>query len=636
MSTAKDPYESYLQRASQLFDSGDVVKAGQIWQAILKKNPDHEAARAGLYRVKQYFDARATQDGLGGTKRPLPAEPAPSVAAMLPELSEIPKLLEQGCVLYDSGHVEDAIGKWDLVLQMDPGNAMAKGYINGAKRTQGHQGNSDAAAKQIRDTADFAKEIPVPEAAPVRVPPVQAAPVQVTPVLTAPPPPPAPAPAIEVDVEKFLRDGCTLYDMGQVEDALKKWERALIAEPSHALARTYVRDARKELGLPPLEENDVPTPPQESEVPEPVPLSAEEAQNDEHLEQLIREGVQLFDMGMTLEAIQKWKQVLVSSPGHQDAKAYLVMAERELNSTASAPTGTSPGITAPAKPQAAPQRMPSPALEHRTLIEMVPDPSPAAVEPPPSTPVAPPKALTAATSAPARKGLEMPRFMQGFSLPSWMNSPRIVLGAIVGIVVLIAGGIFYHKWKLDSQLRESVAAYRAEALMPVARNVQITSLEESPENILKEAERALGEDPLISYFRTQELIRINPSDGAAIQLLERARAELVKIASSSKVTLKDYEQQLQQGDLDSANKTIAQLLAQLPEDPALKERAARLFLALAQIHATKERWQDAEDCLKRGRALFPSDKSWNARLKLLENLHQMPKNERPQWVQLLG
>ena len=64
MAEAPDPFEAYLKRATDLFEAGDIVRAGQIWQAILKKVPDHQVARAGLYRVKLYFDSRATQDGL--------------------------------------------------------------------------------------------------------------------------------------------------------------------------------------------------------------------------------------------------------------------------------------------------------------------------------------------------------------------------------------------------------------------------------------------------------------------------------------------------------------------------------------------------------------------------------------------
>ena len=48
---ADDPFQAHLLRAASLFEAGDVVQAGQIWQAILKRDPTHQAARAGLYQV---------------------------------------------------------------------------------------------------------------------------------------------------------------------------------------------------------------------------------------------------------------------------------------------------------------------------------------------------------------------------------------------------------------------------------------------------------------------------------------------------------------------------------------------------------------------------------------------------------
>ena len=48
-----DPYAPYLRQADDLFANGDIVKAGQIWQAILKQQPGHTTARERLLAVKQ-------------------------------------------------------------------------------------------------------------------------------------------------------------------------------------------------------------------------------------------------------------------------------------------------------------------------------------------------------------------------------------------------------------------------------------------------------------------------------------------------------------------------------------------------------------------------------------------------------
>jgi len=603
MTIAKDPFESYLTRAAELFESGDIVQAGQIWQAILKKNPNSEVARAGLYKVKLYFDARATQDGLAGAK---PA-PAPVLTPIINP--EVDKLLEQGCTLYDAGHTEDALGRWEQALAIDPENALAKGYITRAKRAK-----ELVADNSPRDTGVIHTPESTSETAPEPIPEV------------------APEPVAEVDIEKCLRDGCTLYDMGQMEDALRKWELVLSADPNHALARTYVRDARKDMGLPALEDGALP-PTQVDPEPEAPAPALPVREDSEELDRILREGVQLYDMGMALEATGKWRQVLEVVPDHSDAIAYLAMAERDARNTM-APSGSA---SRPAAPVPAPVIIPPPISQP---IAVSAPPTPVldeTPEPPATNPdsVAPPTALTKAATTSPRKGLELPKGLQSLSVPAWLASPKLILGLIVGLVILVVGSTAYRQWRKEVQLKEAVEASRAEALAPVARSVMVPSLADTPAAMLKEGQQAIGEEPLITYYRAQELLRVNSTDAAAAQLLEKAKAGL-STATSASVTLADYQRQTQEGDLDSAQRTIAQLLAQAPDDASLKDRAGRLYLALCQIHASKERWQDAADSLRRGRAMFPADKSWNARLKLLENLQNMSRGDRASWVQLLG
>ena len=57
---------------------------------------------------------------------------------------------------------------------------------------------------------------------------------------------------------------------------------------------------------------------------------------------------------------------------------------------------------------------------------------------------------------------------------------------------------------------------------------------------------------------------------------------------------------------------------------------------MAQLYASKERWTDAREKLRRGRAMFPQEKIWQARLRLLEQIQALPKNERQNWIAILG
>jgi tetratricopeptide (TPR) repeat protein len=696
----RDPFESYLKKASDLFESGDVVQAGQIWQAILKKAPNHSEARAGLYKVKLYFDARATQDGLAEERKEQAAKAAAAAAAAPAPprggaSSEIVRLLEQGCTLYDAGHFEDAIARWEQVLEKDPGNVLAKGYITGAQRILGVPIPEENPADSPRATSALPADLylgagvlPAPPA-PAKVPA---------------PPPAAPEPAIDRDeIDRLLRDGCTLYDMGQPEDALKKWEKLLSLDPEHQLAQAYLKDARRDLGLDTLSDGAIPAPvelPPTGAKPLPVQIPGDQ---QERVDQLILEGTQLFDMGMAPEAIQKWEQVLALVPGHKEAESYLAMALREAAHTPASPPPPPP----PAPRAAAPVSQPTPddseiklkkgeSLLHQGRFEesaflfqevlkrapqnfralqglhqaqalldarqashtappeqlypptpplpglpAAPEPLPQspAELPPPATalPVEPPATLTE-PAPPPRKGLELPQLLRQVEaeIPAWLKAPKVIAAILGGVVLLNVAFLWIRANRRDSLLARDVAAFRVSAQAPVARNLDIADLSETPAAIRKEAESALGEDPLRAYYRAQELIRLSPLDGPAAQLMGRASSAMSQSPEAGRGSIREVEKLLQTGELDAAERMLRGLLCKSPDDGDLKARYARLNLALAELYAIKERWGDAEDQLKRGRAMYPSDKAWSARLLFLGRLKAMGAEERKAWIQFLG
>lgn len=630
MNISLDPYESYLQRADQLFQAGEVVQAGQIWQAILKRVPGHERAQAGLYQVKLHFDARATQDGLGDappkenprdTATGLPQAPAKALLAP-PNPSDLSRALDRGCALYDAGQVEDALRIWEEILEQDPGNNLANGYLQQARR--------------------ILAQAPAPAAAPA----------------------PIPAPAEAPETEKLLREGCTLYDMGEVEGALAKWERALALDSAHVLARQYVNDARRELGRPPL---DMEAAPPSLDVPAEATTQGNEDKGEDTLARIVKEGVQLYDMGMAEEAIERWKQVLEADPQHTEAQGYIEMAANE--SRQALLPRPSPEPKQPQLDPLAPLFSDARELVQRQqfaeagdvfqqILQCRPEDAqalqgyqqartlaaaqslpPQAAPPPPEEIQAPasviPPAAIEREPAPSRKGLSINNLLRKGSLPPWALSPKVLITTIGVFFALIIISYIVHSFRQDRALAAAVLSRRGEVLAPVQRSTQIPDLAESPAAIRKEAEGALGEDSLLAYFRTQELLRLNPGDASAGQLLERARGALSSTVSGS-YSLPDFEKLVQIGDLDGADKLMDGLLRMDPDNPLLRERAGRVWLAKAQVYASKERWQDARDALRRGRAAFPQDKAWRGRLRLLEQIQAMNKAERVNWIQMLG
>lgn len=666
MTEPRDPYAAYLRKAADLFEAGDIVQAGQIWQAILKKVPGHEEARAGLYKVKLYFDARATQDGLADQARALLPAAAPAPAA--PELAQ---LLERGCALYDAGQTEEAIAAWEEVLARDSSNALAKGYLTAARRTLGRE-EASGGHRAVRDTG----ALPEPPASVPEAPTAE------------PPSAPMPEPVSRETVERLVRDGCTLFDMGQVADALRKWEEALALDPGHALARGYVADARRELGV----VGDLPPAPALTSAPAPAPASPAEVEGDgeaERFAQLVREGTQLYDMGMAQEAVHKWEQALILRPGHPEAEGYLAMARRDAEQLAAAPPPTAPRPTpAPAAPARAASgqdetleraerllqqgRFEASAFLFQQVVDQNPHhfralqglhqaqnlkaaqdahhaappvvPAPPApqvaleVEPvAPDLPALPPEPLQA-PPAQVRKGVELPALLRQMvrEIPAPLRRPSVLAGIAGGILILNVGVWLVNRHRREAALEASVASFRAAALETVARSVQIPALDETPEDLRREASSVLEEDPLRAYYRARELARLQPTDPGAAELLARAQAALALPEGAPAMTLADAQKLTAAGELDGAWKVVHTLLRQQPDDPELKARLGRLCLVFAEAHAVKERWEDAQDALRMGRALFPEDKTWQARLRFLDHLRAMGPVDRRTWVQALG
>lgn len=617
------PFEPYLNQAKALFEAGDIVKAGQIWQAVLKRDPASEEARAGLYKVKAHFDARATQDGLRAV-----AEPEPNRQTLTPPSPEVNSLLDAGCALYDAGLVAKAVTTWEQALRQDPDNALAKGYLDGARR------------KLETESA------PAPEA----------------------PPPPAP-PASGDETDKLLRDGCTLYDMGQVEDALKKWERILDSDPHNTLALAYANDARKDLGLAPVAGGARPSPasPAASQAVQDAQGGAGDGEAS-RADQLVRDGVQIYDMGMLDEAMEKWRQALALEPAHRDAIGYLEMARRdqEQASPASAPARPEPPPKAAAVPEnleprilAAEnllrnQKYEEAAFAFQRLMEAgsrdarvlqgyqqaravlsAREEPPAAPEPAPAAspaPVDPPRALT--VKAPQRSGLKLPSFLGDHALPRWLDSPSRLAMAGGGAVLLALALLGYRHFQRNAALTGAVAAAKASAMAPIARRSQIVHLGETPEEIRSECVHALVDDPLTAYYRAQELLRLDPGDAAAAQLLGRARGRFASIPPVG--SEQDLERSIKDGDLESARNSVGDQLRRNPDDPDLKSRARMIYLALVQLKAAGEHFNEAREILKQGRAMFPQDRTWPARLHLLDEIQSMGKGTRSAWIPLLG
>jgi tetratricopeptide (TPR) repeat protein len=533
MPNPPDPIQAHLNRAQALFDAGDVTQAGQIWQAIVKREPAHQAALEGLFRVKRIFDQRREAD-------------------------ENDRLLQDGCTLFDMGQAQDALDKWERILARDPGHKLAFAYANGARRDLG--------------LAPLAGAAPGGPAAPD----------------------PAAAAAPSADADQLVREGVQLFDMGMAPEAMGKWRRALELDPLHGDAPKYLEMARREEAE---AAGRHAAPPPALRAPALQPVA------DGQLETRIWRAEQLVRDWRLEEAVQAFQRLLdqgAQDPrilaGYHQARAFLAAQDE--------PKGAP--VVQPAFPEA-----------------------PAA----PPQPVDPPRALTRSNPAP-RHGISLPDAVQRLHRPRWLQTRRnLALAAGVAALVLLAL-VLAGLRRRETALKEAVAAAKQNALKPVSRMVQIPALPETLEGVRREAEAALPEDPLLAYFRAQEWQRRDVDNPQAVQLVQKAKDKLFGPAPAA--TLGDFDKALLGGNLEGARTVILDLLRHDPDDTDLRGRARKVILALAPIYASDERIAMARDALVLGRAMFPQDLAWQARLKLLDALQAMAKSDRASWIQLLG
>ena len=496
-----DPYEPHLRQAESLFAQGEIVKAGQIWQAILKQQPSHPEARERLVGVKQHLLALRDAE--------LPTSPAPAPTS--------PTSIE------------------------------------------------------------------------------------------APPPMPS---SDEEDTDKLLREAVQLYDMGLLEDAISKWERVLLLEPHRQEIRTYLQQARVELGM----AASAPPPPVAQQAPAPA------APNSDPVDLKLRQAEHLLALQRHEEAAFTFQQALGLSPG--DARA-LQGLERCRKPSAAA----SPNPVAHSTITHAPMRI----LLADGILKAE---EPSSLAPSEPQGIQPPAALLKAV-APPREGLAMPdRLQAATELLPWLKDPKILAGIAGGLLTLALGLGFLQGYRKDRALQEEVRAAKAAAAAPAAQLSQPLDLTESPESLREEAEANLVADPLRAYLRAEALLNRKPGDAAAALLLEKARTGLQGAAIGA--SLPEFQKHLQNGDLEAALKVMDALLRSQPSDGDLRSRAARMHLALCSAHGSQARWEEAREDLLRARALFPNDKSWQLRLRLLEHIKVQPKAQQAAWLPLLG
>jgi tetratricopeptide (TPR) repeat protein len=557
----------YLKLASDSFDAGELVRAGQIWQAILKKDSSVEEAKAGLLKVK-------------------------------------------------------------ALLSEDVGKEQSTPEI-GFEASANHGGGRSS-----------------------------------------------------VDIESYLTKGRSLYDLGELQQALVAWEKVLGIDPSHQLALSYVRGVCKELGLPMpsseqtrniIQDNtesgdeSISSPPSkpsdhsshqapsakpdvdDSETASPSQDSTEEpSPRETKVKNLIQIGSKSYELGLYEGAIETWESALALEPDNSLIRAYLGMAQRDLERQNNQPGLAPQELHQPPSKEAEPKfpkliDVPIELVRDKPVKQATKD-SAQPVTPAPPTKPQPKSPSTTMTKAqmPLVITRESKAKRSGLSIPSTSKKGAakpftpILFVTVLGVILVFSVGlVWFRHIRKDAILRATQANIVDEVINGLRLANKVEDLVLTPQQLRTQAQESLRNNPLRAYLLAQEVIKRDPLDTVAARLSDQAQRDMAALPTHS-ATSGEISQHIASGYFSEAERLLEASLRKNPNDMRMRETLARVCLLMVRDLVKQNKWDDARSRLLMGAALFPNDAIWLARLKFLENLRSVPRDEQHLWIDLLG
>ena len=582
---AKKTLAEHLQQASLLFGAGEVVKAGQIWQAILKIHPSSEEARVGLLKVRDVL-SKATTD-----------KPRPETSLMESEAAEAngldpaELLMKQGRAHYDQGSLHEALAAWEKVLEMDPGNNLALSYARGVRKELGlpipevmGAAQDSPSKKQLGEPKNRAvSEI--------------AARLQVAKSQNAAS---SSSASNKLQAEKIasqIEKGSQLYKMGKIVEAITAWESALSVDPDNALTKGYLAMAWED-----LDNKRQPSPVGvHQKKSEPLSVSA--------TAEFERQGVVAGLADGTGADAQSSLPAFAAGANNLGADAQ--------DSQTGGGYGT-PDSSSPPEPDA-PSKTKHPSGSVDPLREGVPAKMPA---------------IIIESQAPNRQGPVLPQKLHRMPFLSRLFTPRAIKAASL-LIFLFVGATAWTAWaRRDALLRATQAAIVDEAIKTANQSIKDVSFAQSTDELKSEARSAMSSDPLMAYLLVQEVISRDPNDTNPVKMLEQVRQAM---AAAPKVQADgDLGRFLSDGALDDAEALLKSMLMQNPNNMRARENLARVCLMQAKHLIANDQWGKARARLLMGVALYPRDPLWQARIKFLENIQSSPREDHVRWAEMLG
>lgn len=261
---------SLLSAGQAAFDAGNYDDAIAQWQEALKQDPQNAIAQANLASAQQMKSSREKETQISG-------------------------LLQQGQASFDAGNYDDAIAKWEEIMKMDPGNAIAQMNLASAQQMKA-AAEAQAAAPAV-EPAPAADETPSQE---------QAAAPEIS---------QRQQDASEAKIKDGISSGDLYAQVGDWPAAIQEYQKVLAIDPANTQAQEKLAEAQKALTE---KENAAKKAEQEK--------LDKERKMAQSISALLTQGEVYFKDGAFDEAIDLWTQVLEISPNDPTAKAKIAQA----------------------------------------------------------------------------------------------------------------------------------------------------------------------------------------------------------------------------------------------------------------------------------------------------------------------
>jgi tetratricopeptide (TPR) repeat protein len=624
---AKKTLAEHLQQASLLFGVGEVVKAGQIWQAILKVHPLNNEAKAGLLKVRDILSKVPADSPEGpidpesqrklGTPR-LSLESKLRMSLTVPEVSatngqslahpDAELLMKQGRAHYDQGSLHEALEAWEKALEMDPNNNLALSYARGVRKELGlpvseaPRGPQDPPSplspskNKLGELAGHAPWTPVsektgqhPNTDPNGSETAQGAKHQdgATNGTTGN------NWQLE-DIASQIERGSQLYKNGKIAEAITAWESALSMDPGNALTKGYLAMAREDLVDKRQSTSDGTSPKKHEALTEYAPFGLGRLNGAAHCASAagLADSSDAVPPSNSLSSAVGVHNLETAADIHGKVRIDGGHGAHDLRQV-SRPVGPSR--------ESAPAKMPTVILEKQ---------------------------------AQNRQGPGLPKKLHGVPFLSRLFRPMAIKVASL-LIFISAGAATWIAWaKRDAILRATKAAIVGDAIKTANQSIKAADLGQSKDELKLEVKSALSSDPLRAYMLVKELISRDPNDTSPAKMLEQAKQAM---AAAPKVrTDGDLGRFLSAGAFDDAEALLKSTLMQNPNNMRVRENLARVCLMHAKHLIANGQWGNAHSKLLMGAALYPMDFSWQARIKFLENIQSYSKEDYIRWAEMLG